>query len=77
MLKETVNCQLPGPLDSALPYLEKRFPGGHATRTYSQEGEDLVLQHLFDSCMSCCVPETPLYLILSPLDSGHIQGMTL
>lgn len=157
MLKETIRRFLPKPVYTALLNFRNNYLDGHATKSYLQEGEDLILHslfdrktdgfhvdvgahhpmhfpntflfykkaglllcwqkastvpvdtlaysdvhaflasvgyaayarqptpwrskelmpELFDSRMPCSVPATPLYLILSPLNSSHMQGMTL
>ena len=48
MLKETVKRLLPGLLDNALLNLKNNYLDGHANKSYSQEGEDLILRRLFE-----------------------------
>jgi len=48
MLKETVKRLLPGLLDNALLNFKNNHLDGHANKSYSQEGEDLILRRLFE-----------------------------
>ncbi|MDX2477836.1 MAG: FkbM family methyltransferase [Gammaproteobacteria bacterium] len=48
MLKETVKRLLPGLLDNALLNFKNNYLGGHANKSYSQEGKDLILHRLFE-----------------------------
>ena len=48
MLKETIKRFLPKPVYAALLNFRNNYLDGHATKSYSQEGEDLILHRLFE-----------------------------
>jgi len=48
MLKETAKRLLPGLFDNALVKFKNNHLDGHANKSYSQEGEDLILRRLFE-----------------------------
>ena len=48
MLKKVIKTVLPQAVKDKLRYLKNTYLDGYATKSYSQEGEDLILNRIFE-----------------------------